>query len=222
MTPVDPTTINRLPPGWDPGVHVATPTTPATPTVPAAPDAGGGTAPTFDPSVWNTDPGIQDAQNQASSIQKQIDDWLRESASQAVIKFGDPALAGMAGFGMDPQAGTFAQQNYLSGNADLARLDKSRDLARKAVIDRLASHGILNSGDLGYGEQQANSTYGNQVYDARSALLTYLRSLQSQALGQKSNASQLVANAKNTAYNNSIQKFQADLASWIAAHQAAG
>jgi hypothetical protein len=155
---------------WTPYTPPTAPPPDPTPPPPAADPFGA--APTFDPNAWSTDPSILDAQNQQSSFQAQIDAWLRQAAQDAIVKFGDPALASMAGFGLDPQAAAFAQQNYLSGNADLARLDKSHNLARQAVINRLASHGILNSGDLGYGEGQADETYGNQVYDARSALLT--------------------------------------------------
>jgi hypothetical protein len=41
-------------------------------------------------------------------------------------------------------------------------------------------------------------------------------------LTQKQNAQQVVSNARTTAHNNSIQKFQADLAAWIAQHQVSG
>ena len=124
----------------------------------------------------------------------------------------------MAGFGFDPQAAAFAQQNYLSGNADLAKLDKSHNLARQAVINRLASHGILNSGHLGYGEGEADQQYGNQVYDNRTALLNLLRGFQSQVLTGKQKNQQLLSDAKFAAEQRAVDKRNSDVLAWAAAH----
>jgi hypothetical protein len=82
-----------------------------------------------------------------------FNDYLRN----LVIGYGDPQLAAQAGFGLDPQAGAFARANYLSGNASLARLDKQRGDANRALVNRLASHGLLFSGDLGYGQKQTDT-----------------------------------------------------------------
>src|SRR5205085_9434731 len=95
------------------------------------------------------------------------------------------ALASMAGFGLDPQAANFAQQNYISGNATLARLDKQHTLARQAVINALAGRGLLFSGDTGYQEGQADQTYGNNVYDAQQKVLDYIRGVRTNALNSQ-------------------------------------
>ena len=125
----------------------------------------------------------------------QIDNAYNKSASQLVERYGDPALASMAGFGLDPQAADFARQNYMSGNADLARLDKQRDNQRQAVINQLASRGLLRSGDLGYGLNEAESQYGNSRYDLTQGYLKQLSDLLNQSLQQKSQLRQNVTNA---------------------------
>jgi hypothetical protein len=132
----------------------------------------------------------------------QLDALLKQNREQAIIQFGDPAFASQAGFGLDPQAGAFAQQNYLSGNATLARLDKQHKDARKSVIDRLAGHNILNSGDLGYQEGQADSAYGNDVYDARQQVLKYLSDLYGGYLDKRQNLQQSVQQARLAAIQN--------------------
>lgn len=161
---------NYLPPGFDPA-HSAAPTAPTTPDVGPAPAPSVGSAGAPSPPGFTGAYGGIMAQNSAS------DAWAREQARNAIINFGDPALASMAGFGFDPQDAAFASQNYLSGNATLAKINHAHELARQAVINRLVSHGLLNSGDLGYQSQQEATQYGNQQYDARLSLLNYLSQL---------------------------------------------
>jgi hypothetical protein len=124
------------------------------------PPPGIGPPPAYYPPGYNFDPGVVAQQATQAA-------WAREAARNAIIGFGDPALAGMAGFGMDPQDAAFAQQNYLSGNATLARINKAHEHRQRAVINRLASHGILNSGDLGYLSGEEGQQYGNEQSDAR-------------------------------------------------------
>lgn len=135
----------------------------------------------------------------------QLDSSLQTAREQLITRFGDANLANLAGFGLDPQAGAFAQQNYLSGNADLARLDKQNAANKKGVIDRLVSHGILNSGDLGYGLNQAESQYGNSRYDLTQSYLQKLSDLLTSTLQQKQTLRSNVVNALLSAYGSQIQ-----------------
>ena len=160
--------------------------------------------PAYDP---NSDPYLKSATNEANLGLAQADAALKKAREQAIIRFGDPALASLAGFGLDPQAAAFAQQNYISGNAALARLDKAHQLRQKAVIDRLAAHGILGSGDLGYLSGEEGSLYGNQVYDARNQLLDYLSNLYNNYLTSKAQIRQAQQQAASAAYQN-----------WVLAH----
>lgn len=155
-----------------------------------------------------TAPGLDTDPNVLASLAlqqqglSQLDANLKNARERAIIQFGDPALASEAGFGLDPQAGAFAQQNYMSGNAQLSRLDKQHDLARQAIINRLAAHGILQSGDLGYQEGQENQSYGNQVYDARQSVLDYLAGLMNTYNQQRQALSQSVIGARQQAIQN--------------------
>lgn len=151
-------------------------------------------------------PGVNDSLALEQQGISQLDANLNAARQQAIIQFGDPALAQLAGFGLDPQAGAFAQQNYLSGNSTLARLDKQHQLGARAVINQLVSHGLLNSGDLGYGEGQENQAYGNNVYDAQQSVLQQLAGLYNNYLtsryGLESNA--------NSAQLQALQSFLAN------------
>lgn len=178
------------------------------PSASAAPSAAAPTAPVRPPIAsfdLNTDPGVLNALALENQGIGQLDAGLKSARERAIINFGDPALASQAGFGLDPQAGSFAQQNYLSGNATLARLDKAHELQRRAVINQLAAHGILNSGDLGYQEGQADQTYGNNVYDAKNAVLDQLANLFSNYLGNRSGYESQTQNARLQAITNFLQ-----------------
>ena len=138
----------------------------------------------------------------------QVDADLRSARERAIIGFGDPALASMAGFGIDPQAGVFAKQNYLSGNAELARIDKANERARKQIVDRLAARGLLRSGDLGYLEGEQAQAYGSAQYDARQKVLDYLTQAQQQAQERKNALRQSVIQSVMAAYQNYAQNPQ--------------
>lgn len=140
---------------------------------PTSNQAAGG----FNLGSIDTFPGVLNALALEQQGLGQLNGQLNDARQRAIINFGDPTLASEAGFGIDPQAAAFAQQNYLSGNSTLARLDHAHQIAQQQVINRLAAHGILNSGDLGYLEGQENQSYGNNVYDAQQAVLDQLSTL---------------------------------------------
>jgi hypothetical protein len=162
-------------------------------------DGGGGWG---DGGGWSfdTDPGYQMALAQEQAGLSSVDANEKAARERAIIGFGDPALADLAGFGLDPQAADFARQNYLSGNATLSRLDKEKDDKRRAIINALAGHGILESGDLGYQEGQASLTYGQNVYDARNKVLDYLRQVDQDAQDRKNALRQSVVAALQNAF----------------------
>lgn len=108
----------------------------------------------------------------------------------------------MAGFGLDPQAAAFAKQNYLSGNAELARIDKQHKLNQQAIINQLAGHGLLFSGDTGYKTGQEGQNYGNTVYDAQQKALADILGYRQSTLQQQQQLHQSVIDALQTAYQN--------------------
>lgn len=137
--------------------------------------------PTQVTSPFDSDPGYA-AQRAAEQLGiPSINNNLNNLIAQRIVAYGDPALAAQAGFGLDPQAAAFAQQNYLSGNGQLARLDKAHAQARQTIINTLAAHGLIDSGDTGYQIGNADQTYGNGVYDAQQQALADI-------LGYRNNA----------------------------------
>lgn len=174
---------------------------PAAPTLAptAAPNGGGGQ------SGLNIDnlPGVSNTIALEQQGLSQLDAALKSARDRAIINYGDPALASLAGFGIDPQAGAFAQQNYLSGNSTLSRLDAAHKKAAQGIINQLASHGLLNSGELGYDQGQENQAYGNNVYGAQQSVLNSLSDLYNNYTSNRSNLEQGV----NDARLNALQSY---------------
>lgn len=156
----------------------------------------------------NTDPGVIGAQQQEQLGIQQLDADLAKSRREAIIRFGDPTLAALAGFGLDATDQAAAKQNYLSGNATLAVLDKGHQDRRNAIVNQLAAHGILGSGELGYQQGQENQTYGKQTYDARNSILDYLNQVNSQYLDRKNSLHQATLAALQSAYQFGLQNPQ--------------
>jgi len=153
-------------------------------------------------SPYDSDPGYQAALAQEQLGLSQLNSALKNQIQQRIIAYGDPALASMAGFGLDPQAAAFAKQNYLSGNAQLARIDRQHKDNLQAIINQLASHGILFSGDTGYRSGQEDQNYGNTVYDAQQAALADILGYRQQNLQQSQSLHQSVIDALQNAYQN--------------------
>lgn len=106
----------------------------------------------------------------------------------------------MAGFGLDPQAAAFAKQNYLSGNAELARIDKQHKQNLQTIINTLAGHGLVFSGDTGYKSGQEDQGYGNTVYDAQQSALADILGYRQNALQTQQGLHQSVIDALQQAY----------------------
>lgn len=153
-------------------------------------------------SPFDSDPGYQAALAQEKLGIGSINNNLNNLIAQRIVQYGDPSLASMAGFGLDPQSAAFAQQNYLSGNGQLARLDKAHTQARKAVVDTLAGHGLIFSGDTGYQLGNADQSYGNQVYDAQQQALADILGYRNSAQSQETDLHNAVISALENAFNN--------------------
>jgi hypothetical protein len=132
-----------------------------------------------------SDPGYASANSAEQLGIPSINNDLNNMIAKRIVDYGDPSLAGMAGFGLDPQAAAFARQNYLSGNGQLARIDKAHENVRRAIINALAAHGLIDSGDTGYQTGQADQTYGNNVYDAQQQALADILGYRNQAQQQR-------------------------------------
>lgn len=194
------------------------------PTGPASPPTyQGGTTPPVPvpqvpeppkPTIADTDPQVLINKLLEQLGIGTIDSNLKALRERAIINWGDPALAAMAGFGLDPQAGAFAQQNYLSGNAALAKINKQHDLNSKAIVNRLASRGLLRSGDLGYQKGQEDQAYSSNQYEGRQAILDYLTKIAQDAQDRKNALRQSVIQSVMAAYQNMAQN-PAQYATWF-------
>lgn len=107
--------------------------------------------------------------------------------------------------------GVTSLDGWLKGQQDLAnaqgktmseRLKRQRELARRALINRLAARGILRSGDLGYQEGQQAQNFADSSYDINQNVLQQLAGYWQQYLQQKNALRGVVDNAMTTAYQN--------------------
>lgn len=162
--------------------------------------SGGGSAP--DP--WNQNPGYLAAIAAEQTGTQQADAALRAAQEAAIVGYGDPTLAAALGINVDPTVAAAARQNYLAGNASLARLDKQHQLNQQGSINNLAAHGILFSGETGYQRGNIDQTYGNDVYDAQQALLNQNRQWLAQNVATKQGLHTDVVNAATGAYNTAV------------------
>jgi hypothetical protein len=174
----------------------------ATPAPPAPPAA----AP---PAQYDTDPQVMINKLLEQLGIGTIDADLKAQRERAIIGWGDPDLAAMAGFGIDPQAGVFAQQNYLSGNAGLAKINKQHDLNSRGIVNKLAGRGLLRSGDLGYQTGEENQAYASNQYEGRQKILEYLTQISQQAQDRRNALRQSVIQSVMAAYQNMGQNPQA-------------
>lgn len=178
---------------------------PTTPVYGAGGGPGPGVVPATTPvqtSPFDTDPGYANAHATEQLGIPSINTNLNNLIAQRIVAYGDPSLAGQAGFGLDPQAAAFARQNYLSGNGQLARLDKAHTQARQAIINQLAAHGLIDSGDTGYQIGNADQTYGNTVYDAQQQALADILGYRNDAQSQLSSLHQQTISALENAFTN--------------------
>ena len=157
-------------------------------------------------SPFDSDPAYSYANSAEQLGIPSIENNLKNLIAQRIVAYGDPSLAAQAGFGLDPQAAAFARQNYLAGNGQLARLDKAHAQARQTIINTLAAHGLIDSGDTGYQVGNADQGYGNQVYDAQQQALADILGYRNNAQSQED----ALRNAKVTALENAFQNMAAN------------
>lgn len=152
-------------------------------------------------SIYDTDPAVASAKAQEQLGIPKITSQLAALVAQRIANYGDPSIASMAGFGLDPQSAAFAQQNYLSGNAELARIDQTHKQNLQTVINQLAGHGLVFSGDTGYKTGLEDQNYGNTVYDAQQKALSDVLALIQSADTQKQQLENNLTSAYEGAYN---------------------
>src|SRR5215831_14437185 len=185
-------------------------------------DGGGGGAPSAPPPRapfdFNTDPGYLAALAAEQAGGAQADAALRAAREQALVRFGDPGLAGAFGLdGVDPLTAAMAQQATSSGISTLAQLQRQRDLDQQTIVNSLAAHGLINSGDLGWRSGQNQQDYGTALYNAQQGVLDTLAQNARDTALQKQQLHTNTVNAITSAYNTYVN----DPAYWGTAAPAA-
>jgi hypothetical protein len=180
----------------------APPSAPSVTPTPQVAPPGGSAVSNYD---VNTDPAYQAALAAINRGGGDIDSSLGKGLSSLLINYGSPALASQLsqyGYSANPNDAAAAQANYGAGNAILARLDQTHDLSRQGVVNTLAAHGLINSGDTGYKLGQADQDYGHNVYDATQNVHGQAYNLQQTALNQKASLQQQAQQALQAAWAN--------------------
>lgn len=195
LIPTDPN--SAPPPAPTPGAPVPTSS------APNGGSGGGGSSP-----YYLSDPGYLAALLAQHTGDSQIQQMLNQEIARALISYGDPNLAKQAGFDLSAQAAAEARQNYLAGNATLARLDQAHHLQRQSIVNQLAGRGLLFSGETGYQRGQADKAYGNNVYDAQQAVLNGILGYRQNAMTQEQALQSQVISALENAYTNYVNSGQ--------------
>lgn len=157
---------------------------------------------------FETDPGYLAALAAEQAGSQQLDDALRAAQEQAIVQFGDPGLAEKGGFGLNPLTAAMAQQNTQAGNSTVAQLQKQRDLNQQGIVNSLAAHGIIFSGDLGYKTGQNQQQYGTELYNAGQGVLGQLAAQAQNTVAQKQSLRSGTVGALTSAYNSYVQNPQ--------------
>ena len=151
------------------------------------------------PGFAQGDPSYQAALAAYNTALANAASQLKAQQEQQLIAFGDPRLA--QGLNLDPAAVAAIQANSNAGNSVLARLQQQDNLSKQAILNRLAAHGLTNSGDLGYLQGQEAQNYGHSLYDAQQQALGALNTLQQNYQNQQGNLRDTLNNALQTSYN---------------------
>lgn len=153
---------------------------------------------------FETDPGYLSALAAEQAGSQQLDAALRAFQERAIVQFGDPSLAGTAGFDLDPLTAAMAQQNTQSGNSTLAQLQQQRDMNQQGILNQLAAHGMIQSGDLGYKTGQNEQNYGHSLYGAQQSVLDSLAQQGANTASQKQGLRGNTTNALTNAYRTFV------------------
>lgn len=151
---------------------------------------------------FDTDPAYLAALAAEQQGIQAADAALRAAQEQAIVGFGDPGLADALGISVSPQTRQAAEQNP---HSTVKRLGEQRDEGQRGIVNNLAAHGILFSGDLGYKTGENQKQYARNVYDQQQSLLGSLGQIGRDTLAQKQTLHQGTVSALEGAYTRAIQ-----------------
>jgi hypothetical protein len=164
--------------------------------------AGGATNP------FLTDPGYLSALAAEQTGSQQADNALRAAQEQAVVQFGDPSLAQAAGLNINPLTASMAAANTAAGTSTVAGYQRTRDENQQNILDSLAAHGMLDSGQTGYATTRNQEAYGRDVYGGLQAALSGLNTAAATDVSAKQGLHSDVTNALLGAYQTYVQNPQ--------------
>jgi hypothetical protein len=121
-----------------------------------------------------TDPGYLSALAAEQTGSQQADNALKAAQEQAIVQFGDPSLAQAAGLNISPLTVAMAQANTAAGTSTVAGLQRTRDDNQTNILDSLAAHGALDSGQTGYATTRNQQAYGQDLYGGLQTALSGL------------------------------------------------
>jgi hypothetical protein len=172
-----------------------------------------------------TDPGYLSALSAEQTGSQQADNALRAAQEQAIVQFGDPSLAQAAGISVSPLTAAAAAANTAAGTSTVAGLQRTRDDNQTNILDSLAAHGALQSGQTGYATTRNQQAYGQDLYGglqtALSGLNTAAATDVSTKQGLRSDTTRALTGAYDTMVANSALWGAADTGGAKAAANAA-
>jgi hypothetical protein len=157
---------------------------------------------------FQTDPGYLSALAAEQTGSQQADAALRAAQEQAIVQFGDPSLAQAAGLNVNPLTAQAAQANTQAGTSTVAGYQRTRDDNQQSILDTLAAHGMLASGQTGYATLRNQQAYGRDVAGGLQSALAGLNTAQATDVSTKQGLHSDVTQALVGAYNTYVQNPQ--------------
>jgi hypothetical protein len=163
VTPT-PTTVNPGgPPVYTPGAGAPPPVTPATGPDSITVGATPGYTPDYTGAI-QSDPGYAAAQAANQQAQNTAQAQRQAQMRAAVIQYGGMPQGYQDAYGDIDQATLDAAKN--NQYSTLAGLNRNYQQSTEQFRRALAARGALQSGDLNYGQDQIDTGYGQNEYDA--------------------------------------------------------
>jgi hypothetical protein len=178
-------------------------------TPPAAPGSigvggsgGGGGAPDWG-ALLAADPGYMEAMAGYKKIMAQAASQRKAALQALAMRYGGlPKQGWKDTYGdLTPE---ILRQAGLNENSEVMRLQRNYDTGIKQLKANLAARGMLQSGDLGYGLNQADIGKGEQTYDLGNQFTDQANQVVSGYLSAYSGAEQNLVNAILMAEQNAI------------------
>jgi hypothetical protein len=151
-----------------------------------------------------TDPGYLSALSAEQTGSQQADNALKAAQEQAIVQFGDPSLAQAAGLNISPLTAAMAQANTAAGTSTVAGLQRTRDDNQTNILDSLAAHGALDSGQTGYATTRNQQAYGQDLYGGLQTALAGLNSAAASDVSTKQGLRSDTTKALTGAYDTMV------------------